>query len=171
MKVRISGDIQGGAGMLATGRNMVNLTAGVNGIFNNSLYLRLGRELALGGSLTNYNSLFSHQITSLRVGYNNVVSEKFEIRAYTGFGFMQAIRTTNEIDKDFETANLIASSIGGSVERRYLQEDYNTFSFPFGLDFHLHSKSVGFLFGFYFNASEYSEMGLRLGISFGKLRP
>ena len=57
---KIFGDLQIGAGITVSGESMQHATAGINAILPNSIYLRLGADLAFGGSLKDPNALISY---------------------------------------------------------------------------------------------------------------
>ncbi|MFT6501096.1 MAG: hypothetical protein ACJASQ_001206 [Crocinitomicaceae bacterium] len=159
------GDVQGGAGTTVQGEGLFHGTAGFNAVLKKHFYLRLGADLALGGSFKNPNAVIGYRQYNLRVGINRGISESFSVRPYAGFGYQTLIRTTSVNNATVDGLG----ALGVDVEPRYESESVNFIVVPIGMDFHIHKKNVGFVAGIYLNASQYTEFGIRLGLTFGKL--
>lgn len=175
-QLRYFGDVQGSVGAQKQEGMLFGVTGGVNVVLENNVLLRAGADFALGGRFTLPNTTISYLNYNVRLGYVNIISEKFAIVPYIGAGFMNGITTTNNFNSDSETAADASEALNETglvntkVERRYESTDFSSFSVPVGVDFHVHGEKVGFMIGYYMNFSEYAEaMGIRMGITFGQL--
>ena len=170
------GDIQIGSSLTTDASNLYIGTFGFNTVLTNNLYLRAGLDYTFGGSYEKSNSLINYSQYSLRIGINNSISEKFEIRSYTGIAYQSGTATTSRYDEVANALGEISSfgfeAIGISTEEKadkFLGEKFNSIAIPFGVDFHMHGRKIGFVTGIYANIAKYSDFGLRIGITFGKL--
>jgi hypothetical protein len=170
-QLRYFGDIQGGVSAQKQEGMLFGVSGGFNAVLKSNLLLRAGVDFSLGGKFTLPNTTISYLNYNVRVGYVNVISEKFAIVPYIGAGFLSGISTNNTFNSDSEIVAAVGSTlVDAEIERRYESKDFSSFVVPVGVDFHVHGDKAGFVIGYYMNFSEYAEaMGVRLGITFGQL--
>ena len=94
---------------------------------------------------------------------NREITEKLSIRPYLGVGYQSAIVTTSKSNSLVNELEVVG------IETRYQSKLISSVSVPMGVDFHFHKKNLGITTGIYLNASNYTEIGIRIGLTFGKL--
>lgn len=174
--IRMIGDAKGGLGFTSAGTRLYNITIGAQTVFKNNLYIRGSYGLGFGGGLTKKNATIAYTRYSLQFGYFNETKLNRAIVPYMGLAYSNLLRTTFRYDEVLNAANGIASGVGNlvgtdiDVKKRYLTEGLINYSIPVGVDVHFYGKKFGFVMGGYMNISQYQEFGVRLGMTFGKLK-
>jgi len=162
------GDIEFGVNQGNTGYKTNNLLFGFNTIFPNNLYLATGVDFGFGGELTNPVAIQSNYNYKLKVGYADrrifMKTKSTTILPFIGVGY-QYVNKTNKI---FDNS-IIETPTNNKVDKNYELENFRNFYLPVGLDFIIHKKNIGLIFGAYMNLSKHQEFGVKIGTCFGKM--
>lgn len=175
----ISAHLFTGVGTNHTGHSLARFGAEAQYQFANSIFAGFQSAWGINGNRTIARNVIWNGTQSLLIGRTNSISEKFSVQPYIGIGY----QVSQQTEFTFEDASNLADDLisKGSNKLWKTFGDYNanaqryalnrktTWGIPVGVNFLVHKKSFGINLGMYVFASKYTEAGLRIGLSLGKL--
>lgn len=175
-QVRVMGTLFGGGAYNHTSHAMVKFGSEVDVVLPSGLFIGVSGWHGINGKYTYARNVVTNTTYSLIVGREQQISEHFSIRPYAGIGYQRSIQTNYVYNDSLNAALELASNVADvgfgetiTFEKRYEGERYHTFGIPIGVDFTLGKRGIGFTAGYYLFVSNYTETGVRLGLTFGKI--
>lgn len=163
-----------------TGHGMARFGGELQYQFANSTFAGFQSAWGINGNRTIARNVIWNGTQSLLIGRTNTISEKLSIQPYIGIGYQVSQQTEFAFeDESLLTGDLISKGINklwkvfgdyNANAQRYALYRKTTLGIPVGVNFLVHKKSYGINIGMYIFASKYTEAGLRIGISLGKLQ-
>lgn len=175
---RITGTLFGGGAYNHTSHVLVKFGGDFHVTLPSHLFLGATTQFGVNGKTTIPNNVIRNSMFALVVGHEHQINDHFTIRPYTGFGFQSSKQTGLRYNEDLNDALDFAGdvvsvvtddAVSVSADKRYITERHNTFGIPAGVDFTFGKRGIGVTFGYYLFVSNYSETGLKLGLTFGKI--
>lgn len=176
-QVRVTGTLHGGSAYNHTSHLMVKTGAEVHVTLPSGIFFAGTAQLGLNGKRTVARNVLSNSTYSILVGREQIVNDHFAIRPYAGIGYQRSLQTNFLYDDSLNAALALAAGVVDittdqtlDFEKRYLAQRYTTFGVPVGVDFLIGKRGIGLTIGYYLFVSNYTETGVRLGLTFGKIR-
>lgn len=178
-QVKISANIFGGGAINHTNHAMAKFGGDLYVTFSKSAFVGLGANFGINGNESIARNVVNNRIYSIYFGHNHIVSDRFSVQPYIGFGYQKSVQTENVYDtQKNELTDLISSGVSEftdgdvnlSFEKRYEKFKRSTVGIPVGVNFLIGKKSVGCNLGYYLFISNYPETGVKIGFTFGRLR-
>lgn len=175
-QARLTGSLFGGGAYNHTSHAMVKFGGEMDVVLPSGVFIGASAQWGVNGKYTIARNVIGNSTYSLIVGREQTINDHFSIRSYAGIGYQRSIQTNFLYNDSLNAALALASNVadvgfGETVdfEKRYKGERYTTFGVPIGVDFILGKRGIGMTAGYYLFVSNYTETGIRVGLTFGKI--
>lgn len=175
-QVRLTGTLFGGAAYNHTSHAMVKFGGEMDVVLPSGVFIGASAQWGLNGKYTVARNVIGNSTYALIVGREQQINDHFAVRPYIGLGYQRSIQTNyrynDSLNAALELANTAATLTTGEsldIEKRYKGERYSTLGVPVGVDFIIGKRGIGITAGYYLFVSNYTETGIRIGLTFGKI--